>query len=109
MADGPLGGAQLDRSVQADHAQPGQVQTTAFPSGIALAATWDVGVADAAAHAVGRRPRRFGRDMILGDCEHQPGAAVGAQFPGFWRGPVFGRADGCVLGEEVQAEGVIRP
>ena len=54
MTDGPIG-------VRWGH-------TTAFPSGIAMASTWDTTLIEKYGEAIGQETRGQGRDVILGPC-----------------------------------------
>src|SRR5580698_9139500 len=69
MADGPagirswFGPSALTNA--ADSKFP-KFAITAFPSGIAVAATWDPEMAQAVGQALGQEVRAIGRDMILG-------------------------------------------
>ncbi len=43
-------------------------KTTAFPSGIAMASTWDTTLIEKYGEAIGQETRGHGRDVILGPC-----------------------------------------
>lgn len=61
MADGPAG-------VRIDATRQGQEATffcTAFPTGSALAATWDTAVVDSVGKAIGTEARHYGVDILL--------------------------------------------
>ena len=69
MADGPLGvrswagSSAITNSVNSPLAK---VQTTSFPSGVAMAATWDRDLVQREGQAIGQEVKALGRDMILG-------------------------------------------
>lgn len=68
MADGPAGIRSWLGS-SAITSAPGAKQTfssTAFPPGIAIAATWDPEVAQQVGQAIGQEMKSIGRNMILG-------------------------------------------
>ena len=52
-----------------DHRPPGsplKVLSTSFPSGVAMAATWDTELVQREGQAIGQEVKALGRDMILG-------------------------------------------
>lgn len=110
MADGPLGvrawwGASALTS-QPDAKQ--KVEATAFPSGIAMAATWDAGLVGREAHAIGQEVKALGRDMILGptvNINRQP--LWGRNFEGYGEDPYLSGRLAVAYVRGVQAEGVI--
>ena len=68
MADGPLGirswaGPSAETSAATAKTK---VMTTAFPAGVAMAATWDTELVQAEGQAIGQEVKALGRDMILG-------------------------------------------
>lgn len=110
MADGPLGvrawwgGSAL--TSQPDAKQ--KVESTAFPSGIAMAATWDADLVGREAHAIGQEVKAFGRDMILGptvNINRQP--LWGRNFEGYGEDPYLSGRLAVAYVRGVQAEGVI--
>jgi beta-glucosidase len=46
--------------------QPAKVLTTSFPSGVAMAATWDTELVQREGQAIAQEVKALGRDMILG-------------------------------------------
>lgn len=68
MADGPLGVRSWvgSSALTSSGANPMKVESTAFPSGIAMAATWDVALVQREGKAIGEEVKALGRDMILG-------------------------------------------
>src|SRR5208282_3718635 len=66
MADGPLGirswaGPSAETSAETAKTK---VLTTAFPAGVAMAATWDTELVRAEGQAIGQEVKAVGRDMI---------------------------------------------
>src|SRR5260221_11619158 len=65
MADGPLG----IRTWSGPSSQTNPaitVNTTAFPAGVAMAATWDTDLVHREGQAIAQELKALGRDMILG-------------------------------------------
>lgn len=95
MTDGPLG-------ARAD------VPTTAYPSGIALAATWDTHVLRAAAKSMAHEANALGKDMLLGPCidiaRHPFG---GRNFESFGEDPHLTSMLTRAYLEGIQAEGLL--
>src|ERR1700674_6010 len=68
MADGPTGirsWAGPSSETKAEVAEK-KVTTTAFPAGVAMAATWDTELLQSEGRAIGQELKALGRDMILG-------------------------------------------
>ena len=68
MADGPMGvrswlGSAADTSAANANVK---IETTAFPSGIALASSWDTDLVQREGRAIAQEIKTLGRDMILG-------------------------------------------
>src|ERR1039458_663566 len=68
MADGPMGIRSWAGSSAITSAAntPVKVLTTSFPSGVAMAATWDTELVQREGQAIGQEVKALGRDMILG-------------------------------------------
>lgn len=107
MSDGPmgirswLGPSAVTRNLS-------QIATTAFPAGVAVAATWDPELAQQEGKAIGEEMRSLGRDMILGPTVNiQRLPLWGRNFEGYGEDPYLaGRiAVGYIRG--VQSQGVI--
>lgn len=110
MADGPLGvrswlGSSAITSTAA--AQKAFI-STAFPSGIALAATWDPTAAQRVGQAIAQQVKAAGRDMILAPTVNiQRVALWGRNFEGYGEDPFLASAMGVGYIRGVQGEGVI--
>lgn len=63
MADGPMGVRYWSFDL---NPTTGRFGATAFPAGVAMAATWDVALVEREGKAIGEQIRALGRDMILG-------------------------------------------
>jgi beta-glucosidase len=64
MTDGPHG----VRSNQPDAGRPAAGPTTAFPTGVAMASTWNAELVEQAARALGEETKAMGCDILLGPC-----------------------------------------
>jgi beta-glucosidase len=111
MADGPagirswFGPSALTNA--ADSKFP-KFASTAFPSGIAVAATWDPATAQAVGQALGQEVRAIGRDMILGPTVNiQRVPLWGRNFEGYGEDPYLAARIGVGYIKGVQGEGVI--
>jgi beta-glucosidase len=110
MADGPLGVRSWAGSSAITNA-PGstlQVRTTAFPAGVAMAATWDPDLVQREGQAIGQEIKSLGRDMILGptvNINRQP--LWGRNFEGYGEDPYLAARLGVAYIRGVQSEGVI--
>jgi beta-glucosidase len=111
MADGPAGiRAWYGPSAltNAANSKFPKITSTAFPSGIAIAATWDPAMAQAVGQALGQEVRAIGRDMILGPTVNiQRVPLWGRNFEGFGEDPYLAARMGVGYIQGVQAEGVI--
>jgi beta-glucosidase len=109
MADGPLGvRAWFGTSAVTNAANTPRITSTAFPAGIAMAATWDPEMVAAEGKVIGQEVKALGRDMILGptvNIARQP--LWGRNFEGYGEDPYL--ASRLVVGyiKGVQGEGVI--
>lgn len=110
MADGPMGvrswagSSALTSSTNA----PAKVETTAFPSGVAMAATWDTDLVQREGQAIAQEVKALGRDMILGptvNINRQP--LWGRNFEGYGEDPYLAGQLGVAYIRGVQGEGVI--
>jgi beta-glucosidase len=108
MADGPMGirswhGPSAKTKADEDH-----FRSTAFPAGIAVAATWDPEVAQSVGQAIGQEMRAIGRNMILGPTVNiQRVPLWGRNFEGYGEDPYLAARMGVAYIKGVQSEGVI--
>ncbi len=110
MADGPMGVRSWigSSALTSSSANPMRVETTAFPSGIAMAATWDTALLQREGQAIAQEVKALGRDMILGPTVNINRVPLwGRNFEGYGEDPYLAGqlAVAYVLG--VQGEGVI--
>ena len=110
MADGPLG----IRSWAGPSAETGpmaaklQVKTTAFPAGVAMAATWDTDLVQSQGQAIGQEVKALGRDMILGPTVNINRTPLwGRNFEGYGEDPYLAGRLAVAYIKGVQGEGVI--
>ena len=110
MADGPIG----IRSWAGPSAKTGgmtakmQVTTTAFPAGVAMAATWDTELLQQQGQAIGQEVKALGRDMILGPTVNINRTPLwGRNFEGFGEDPYLTSRLAVAYIKGVQGEGVI--
>ncbi|HEU5403491.1 MAG TPA: glycoside hydrolase family 3 C-terminal domain-containing protein, partial [Terriglobales bacterium] len=110
MADGPmgvrswLGSSAITSSANA----PVKVETTAFPAGIAMAATWDRNLVGREGQAIAQEVKALGRDMILGptvNINRQP--LWGRNFEAYGEDPFLAGQLAVAFVKTVQGEGVI--
>ena len=110
MADGPMGIRSWLGS-SAITSAPGAKQifsSTAFPAGIAIAATWDPEIAQQVGQAIGQEMRSIGRNMILGPTVNiQRVPLWGRNFEGYGEDPYLASRMGVAYIKGVQGEGVI--
>jgi beta-glucosidase len=110
MADGPLGVRSWAGSSAVTNAaaNPVKVLSTAFPSGIAMASTWDLGLVHKEAHAIGQEVKALGRDMILGPTVNINRVPLwGRNFEGYGEDPYLSGQLAVAYVKGVQSEGVI--
>jgi beta-glucosidase len=110
MADGPMGVRSWAGSSAITSAANAavKVETTAFPSGVAMAATWDTGLVNREGRAIAQEVKVLGRDMILGptvNINRQP--LWGRNFEGYGEDPYLSGQLGVAYIKGVQSEGVI--
>src|SRR5664279_6588958 len=109
MADGPMGvRAWQGSSSVTNAANAVRITSTAFPAGLAMAATWDPELVQQQGKVIGQEVKALGRDMILGptvNIARQP--LWGRNFEGYGEDPYL--ASRLVVGyiKGVQGEGVI--
>ncbi len=109
MADGPMGVRSWLGSSAITSAPGTKVFTsTAFPAGVALAASWDPEMAGRVGKAIAQQVRAAGRDMILGPTVNiQRVPLWGRNFEGFGEDPYLAAEMGVGYIKGVQSEGVI--
>jgi beta-glucosidase len=110
MADGPMGVRSWMGSSAVTSAAnaPMKVESTAFPAGIAMAATWDADLVNREGRAIAQEVKALGRDMILGptvNINRQP--LWGRNFEGYGEDPYLSGRMGAAYVRGVQSEGVI--
>jgi beta-glucosidase len=110
MADGPIG----VRSWAGPSAKTGgmgakmQITTTAFPAGVAMAATWDTDLLQQEGKAIGQEVKALGRDMILGPTVNINRTPLwGRNFEGYGEDPYLTSRLAVAYIKGVQEEGVI--
>jgi beta-glucosidase len=109
MADGPMGVRSWQgSSAVTNGANALRVASTAFPAGLAMAATWDAELVQQQGKVIGQEVKALGRDMILGptvNIARQP--LWGRNFEGYGEDPYL--AARLVVGyiKGVQGQGVI--
>ncbi|HTC45921.1 MAG TPA: glycoside hydrolase family 3 C-terminal domain-containing protein [Candidatus Aquilonibacter sp.] len=108
MADGPLGvRSWAGPSAETLHSKT-LIYTTAFPSGIALGATWDTELARSDGEAIGQEVKALGRGMILGPTVNINRTPLwGRNFEGFGEDPYLTSRMGVAYIEGVQSQNVI--
>jgi beta-glucosidase len=110
MADGPMGVRSWAGSSAITNL-PGsklKVLTTSFPSGVAMAATWDTQLVLREGQSIAQEVKALGRDMILGptvNINRQP--LWGRNFEGYGEDPYLSSRLGVAYVKGVQGEGVI--
>ncbi len=110
MADGPMGVRSWAGSsaITNSSANPVKVETTSFPSGVAMAATWDVAIMQLEGRAIAQEVKALGRDMILGPTVNINRVPLwGRNFEGYGEDPYLAGQMGVAYVRGVQAEGVI--
>jgi beta-glucosidase len=109
MADGPMGvRAWYGSSAVTNAANTPKVLTTAFPSGVAMAATWDTDLVQSEGQAIAQEVKALGRDMILGPTVNINRVPLwGRNFEGYGEDPYLSGRLGVAYIKGVQGEGVI--
>ena len=109
MTDGPMGvRSWAGSSAITNAASTSKVETTSFPSGVTMAATWDTDLVQREGQAIGQEVKAWGRDMILGptvNINRQP--LWGRNFEGYGEDPYLTSRLGVAYIKGVQSEGVI--
>jgi beta-glucosidase len=110
MADGPMGVRSWAGSsaITSGANPPAKVETTSFPSGVAMASTWDTDLVQREGEAIGQEVKALGRDMILGptvNINRQP--LWGRNFEGYGEDPYLSGRLAVAYIKGVQGEGVI--
>jgi len=110
MSDGPLGirsWSGPSSEMRAEDAKE-KVQTTAFPAGVAMAATWDTELVQSEGQAIAQEMKALGRDMILGPTVNINRTPLwGRNFEGYGEDPYLTSRLGVAYIKGVQGEGVI--
>ncbi len=110
MSDGPLGirsWSGPSSQMRAEDARE-KVQTTAFPAGVAMAATWDTELVQSEGQAIAQEMKALGRDMILGPTVNINRTPLwGRNFEGYGEDPYLTSRLGVAYIKGVQGEGVI--
>jgi len=109
MADGPMGVRSWTGASAVTNAKgTTQVLTTSFPSGVAMAATWDTDLVQREGQAIGQEVKALGRDMILGPTVNINRVPLwGRNFEGYGEDPYLAASLGVAYIKGVQSEGVI--
>jgi len=108
MADGPMGIRSWHGPSATTKSEEHHFNSTAFPAGIAVAATWDPAVAQSVGQAIAQEMRAIGRDMILGPTVNiQRVPLWGRNFEGYGEDPYLAARMGVAYIKGVQGEGII--
>jgi beta-glucosidase len=110
MADGPLGVRSWAGSSAVTNAAKGKTEViaTSFPSGIAMAATWDTELVQKEGQAIGQEVKALGRDMILGPTVNINRVPLwGRNFESYGEDPYLSGRLAVAYIKGVQGEGVI--
>jgi beta-glucosidase len=110
MADGPIGirsWAGPSSETKKEGAKK-KVATTAFPAGVAMAATWDTALVQSEGQAIGQEMKALGRGMILGPTVNINRTPLwGRNFEGYGEDPFLTSRLAVAYIKGVQGEGVI--
>jgi beta-glucosidase len=110
MADGPMGVRSWAGSSAITNLPGGPltVLSTSFPSGVAMAATWDTDLVKHEGQAIAQEVKALGRDMILGPTVNINRVPLwGRNFEGYGEDPYLTARLGVAYIQGVQGEGVI--
>jgi beta-glucosidase len=110
MADGPMG-IRIWTGPSAETSVEGAVKTfssTAFPSGIDIAASWDISLAGEEGRVIGQEVAAVGRDMILGPTVNIHRTPLwGRNFESYGEDPYLSGKIAVAYIQGVQGQGVI--
>jgi beta-glucosidase len=108
MADGPLGIRSWAKPSFHAMSDDKNVLTTAFPAGVAMAATWDTELVQSEGQVIGQEMKALGRDMILGPTVNINRTPLwGRNFEGYGEDPYLVSRMAVAYIKGVQGEGVI--
>jgi beta-glucosidase len=110
MADGPMGVRSWAGSSAVTNLPGGplKVQSTSFPAGVTMAATWDTELVTREGQAIAQEVKALGRDMILGPTVNINRVPLwGRNFEGYGEDPYLAARLGVAYIKGVQGEGVI--
>lgn len=109
MADGPMGVRNWrGSSAVTNAASTVPVTATAFPAGIAMAASWDLALVAREARVIAQEAKALGRDMILGPTVNISRVPLwGRNFEGYGEDPYMAARMGVAYIKAMQAAGVI--
>jgi beta-glucosidase len=108
MADGPLGVRSWHALSAITNVEPEKITSTAFPAGIAMAATWDHELVEREGRAIGQQVKALGRDMILAPTVNIARVPLwGRNFEGYGEDPYLASRMAVAFIRGVQGEGVI--
>jgi beta-glucosidase len=109
MADGPMGvRSWMGSSAITNAANAPKITSTSFPSGVAMAATWNPDLVQREGQAIAQETKALGRDMILGPTVNINRFPLwGRNFEGYGEDPYLAARLGVAYIKGVQGEGVI--
>lgn len=114
MADGPMGVRAWYGTSAATNAAGGPgstlpaINSTAFPVGMAMAATWDPELVRRQGQAIGQETKALGRDMILAPTVNIARMPLwGRNFEGYGEDPYLAARMGVAYIKGAQGEGII--
>ena len=111
MADGPMGVRSWygpSSMTNAAVSKLPKITATAFPVGMAMAATWDPELVEREGRLIGRETRAMGRSMLLAPTLNIARVPLwGRNFEGFGEDPFLAARMGVAYIKGVQSEGVI--
>ena len=110
MADGPMGVRSWAGSSAITNLPGGplKVQSTSFPAGVTMAATWDTDLVTREGQAIAQEVEAQGRDMILGPTVNINRVPLwGRNFEGYGEDPYLSARLGVAYIKGVQGEGAI--
>ncbi len=110
MADGPMGVRSWAGSSAITNLKgsPLKVETTSFPAGVAMAATWDTALVELEGKTIAQEVKAMGRNMILGPTVNINRVPLWERnFEGYGEDPYLSSRLGVAYVRGVQGEGVI--